>query len=288
MKKIILKLFLFTLAILSITTVTSTKLISAKCFSEEPPVIEEIQILDENHTQNQPEADENDVAEENFDTNDNSNQSENTTDSNVKYDSNANDVPAAKIIVFGCGKVTVKPDIAYISIGVETVNSNLQIAIKENNDNIIAIIDYLKSKNIEENDIITKYYSVYQSGDYTTSEKYQKYHISNTIEYKTTDLENIGSQITELTELGANRLDNIQFDCSDISNCYQKALKLALEDAKQKAASFTSAKLTIDKITEENFYTCIPYRSIDAYAKNAETVKSENIEIEAKIVVSFK
>lgn len=288
MKKIILKLFLFTLAILSVTTVTSTKSISAKCFSEEPPVIEKIQILDENYTQNQPEADENDDAEEKFDANDDANQSENTTDSNVKYDSNANDVPTAKIIVFGCGKVTVKPDIAYISIGVETVNSNLQAAIKENNDNIIAIIDYLKSKNIKENDIITKYYSVYQSGNYTTSEKYQKYHISNTIEYKTTDLENIGSQITELTELGANRLDNIQFDCSDISNCYQNALKLALEDAKQKAASFTSAKLTIDKITEENFYTCMPYRSIDAYAKNAETVKSGNIEIEAKIVVAFK
>lgn len=288
MKKIIFKLFLFTLAILSITTVTSTKLISAKCFSEEPPEMEEIQILDENYAQNQPDDNENDDTVENSNANEDTNQSENTTDDNVKNDSNDNDVPVAKIIVYGGGKVTVKPDIAYISIGVETVNSNLQTAIKENNDSIIAIIDYLKSKNIEENDIKTKYYSVYQSRDYTTSEKYQQYHISNTIEYKTTDLENIGSQITELTDLGANRLDNIQFDCSDISNCYQKALKLALEDAKQKAASFTSAQLTIDKITEENIYTCMPYRSIDAYAKNAETVKSGNIEIEAKIVVVFK
>ena len=222
--------------------------------------------------------------EENFD----AKQTKNATDGDVKNNSNTNNLPAAKIIVYGGGKVTVKPDIAYISIGVETVNSNLQTAIKENNDNIIAIIGFLKSKNIEENDIKTKYYSVYQSRDYTTSEKYQQYHISNTIEYKTTDLENIGNQITQLTELGANRLDNIQFDCSDISNCYQKALKLALEDAKQKAASFTSAELTIDKITEENIYTCMPYRSIDAYAKNAETVKSGNIEIEAKIVVVFK
>lgn len=284
MKKIIFKLFLFTLVVLSITTITSTKLISAKCFSEEPPEMEETQILDENYTQNQQINDENADVEENFD----ANQTENTTDGDVKNNSNTNNLPVAKIIVYGGGKVTVKPDIAYISIGVETVNSNLQTAIKENNDNIIAIIDYLKSKNIEENDIKTKYYSVYQSSDYTTSEKYQQYHISNTIEYKTTDLENIGSQITELTELGANRLDNIQFDCSDISNCYQKALKLALEDAKQKAASFTSAELTIDKITEENIYTCMPYRSIDAYAKNAETVKSGNIEIEAKIVVVFK
>lgn len=288
MKKIIFKLFLFTLAILSITTITSTKLISAKCFSEEPPELEEIQILDENYAQNQSEDNENDDAEENSDANEDTDQSESTTDDNVKNDSNDNDVPVAKITVYGGGKVTVKPDIAYVSIGVETVNSNLQTAIKENNDNIIAIINYLKSKNIEENDIKTKYYSVYQSRDYTTSEKYQQYHISNTIEYKTTDLENIGSQITELTELGANRLDNIQFDCSNISNCYQKALKLALEDAKQKAASFTSAQLTIDKITEENIYTCMPYRSIDAYAKNAETVKSGNIEIEAKIVVVFK
>lgn len=284
MKKIILKLFLFTLVVLSITTITSTKLISAKCFSEEPPEMEGTQILDENYTQNQQKNDENVDAEENFD----ANQTENTTDDDVKNNSNTKNLPVAKIIVYGGGKVTIKPDIAYISIGVETVNSNLQTAIKENNDNIIAIIDYLKSKNIEENDIKTKYYSVYQSRDYTTSEKYQQYHISNTIEYKTADLENIGSQITQLTELGANRLDNIQFDCSDISNCYQKALKLALEDAKQKAASFTSAELTIDKITEENIYTCMPYRSIDAYAKNAETVKSGNIEIEAKIVVVFK
>lgn len=284
MKKIIFKLFLLTLVVLSITTITSTKLISAKCFSEEPPEMEETQILDKNYTQNQSKNVENVDVEENFDVN----QSENATDDNAKIDSNTKNLPVAKIIVYGGGKVTVKPDIAYISIGVETVNSNLQTAIKENNENIIAIIDYLKSKNIEENDIKTKYYSVYQSRDYTTSEKYQQYHISNTIEYKTTDLENIGSQITQLTELGANRLDNIQFDCSDISNCYQKALKLALEDAKQKAASFTSAELTIDKITEENIYTCMPYRSIDAYAKKAETVKSGNIEIEAKIVVVFK
>lgn len=284
MKKIIFKLFLFTLVVLSITTITSTKLISAKCFSEEPPEMEETQILDENYTQNQQKSDENADVEENFD----AKQTKNATDGDVKNNSNTNNLPAAKIIVYGGGKVTVKPDIAYISIGVETVNSNLQTAIKENNDNIIAIIGFLKSKNIEENDIKTKYYSVYQSRDYTTSEKYQQYHISNTIEYKTTDLENIGNQITQLTELGANRLDNIQFDCSDISNCYQKALKLALEDAKQKAASFTSAELTIDKITEENIYTCMPYRSIDAYAKNAETVKSGNIEIEAKIVVVFK
>lgn len=284
MKKIIFKLFLFTLVVLSITTITSTKLISAKCFSEEPPEMEETQILDENYTQNQQKSDENADVEENFD----AKQTENATDDDVKNNSNTNNLPVAKIIVYGGGKVTVKPDIAYISIGVETVNSNLQTAIKENNDNIIAIIDYLKSKNIKENDIKTKYYSVYQSRDYTTSEKYQQYHISNTIEYKTTDLENIGNQITQLTELGANRLDNIQFDCSDISNCYQKALKLALEDAKQKAASFTSTELTIDKITEENIYTCMPYRSLDAYAKNAETVKSGNIEIEAKIVVVFK
>lgn len=284
MKKIIFKLFLFTLVVLSITTITSTKLISAKCFSEEPPEMEETQILDENYTQNQQKSNENADVEENFD----AKQTKNATDGDVKNNSNINNLPAAKIIVYGGGKVTVKPDIAYISIGVETVNSNLQTAIKENNDNIIAIIGFLKSKNIEENDIKTKYYSVYQSRDYTTSEKYQQYHISNTIEYKTTDLENIGNQITQLTELGANRLDNIQFDCSDISNCYQKALKLALEDAKQKAASFTSAELTIDKITEENIYTCMPYRSIDDYAKNAETVKSGNIEIEAKIVVVFK
>lgn len=196
-------------------------------------------------------------------------------------------IPVAKIVVYGGGKVSIKPDIAYVTIGVESKDSKLQTAINDNNDAVSAIIEHLKSKNIDENNIKTKYYSVYQSHDYSTSERFQEYHVVNTIEYKTTDLENLGETISKLTQLGANRVEDIQFDCSDISNCYNEALKLALEDAKSKAKTFTDKPLTIEKIAEECVYTCMPYRGIESLSQNADIISSGNIDIEAKITVVF-
>lgn len=209
------------------------------------------------------------------------------SDINDGSDPTESKMPVAKIVVYGGGKVSIKPDIAYVTIGVESTDSDLQIAIKDNNDIVLAIIEHLNSKNITENDIKTKYYSVYQSHDYSTSEKFQEYHVINTIEYKTTNLEDLGETISQLTKIGANRVEDIQFDCSNISDCYKEALKLALEDAKSKASGFTDKDLSIEKIAEECIYTSMPYRSVEVLSQNTNTINSGNIEIEAKILVVF-
>lgn len=215
------------------------------------------------------------------------------SNSNIDFDIDNNSdpttskMPVAKIVVYGGGKVTIKPDIAYVTVGVESKNSDLQIAIKDNNDIVLAIIEHLNSKNITENDIKTKYYSVYQSHNYSTSEKFQEYHVINTIEYKTTNLDDLGETISQLTKIGANRVEDIQFDCSNISDCYKEALKLALEDAKSKASGFTDKDLSIEKIAEECIYTSMPYRSVEMFSQNSNTINSGNIEVEAKIVVVF-
>ncbi len=192
------------------------------------------------------------------------------------------------IVVFGGGKVSAAPDIAYVTVGVESLNSDLQLAVKENNDTIMSLINYLKEKGIAEEDIKTKRYSVYQKHDYTFSDKFLGYQASSTLEIKFRDLDSIGSHITELTALGANQLGGITFDCEDVSSYYQEALKLAIEDARAKASTFTDRELEIAKITEECVYTCMPYRATDTLISNAETVMKGSMEIEAKIKVVFK
>lgn len=291
MKNVGIKLFSISAAILMLLSISSTKLIQVHAISEEP-IFNEEQTLDPSTTnESELQSEISDESQQNTNLGDDLNS--NIADSDFiedKTDLNdtTNKFPVAKIIVYGGGKVTATPDTAYITVGVESVNQNLQNAIKENNDTIISIIEHLKTKNISENDIKTKYYTVYQARDYSTSEKFQEYHVKNTIEYKTNDLENLGETISELTNLGANLIEDIQFDCSKISECYKEALKLALEDAKSKAAGFTDKELTIDKITEECVYTCMPYRSIEALTNNSDTIKSGNIEVEAKILVVFK
>lgn len=276
MNKLIKKLLFLSVSALLLTSVASPKLFRSFASSEEPDAYFEQTLNDSADSLSTSNYEDETII---------SNSKENkTNENNSLYDASS----ATKIIVYGGGKVIAKPDIAFVTIGVESVNSNLQTAIKENNDIIISLIDHLKERDINDDDIKTKYYSVYQSHNYSTDEKFQEYHVCNTIEYKTYDIEGLGSTISELTSLGANRVEDIKFDCSTISECYKQALKLALDDAKSKAAGFTNKELTVDKITEECVYTCMPYRSVEAMTNSSETVKSGNIEVEAKILVVFK
>lgn len=268
MKKITTKLLCFSLATLSICAIgaASPKLISVRAIASEEPEYSSEEIYQEEET---PEI----IVPE-----------ENTEDSTQP----SRPPKAQHIIVYGGGKVTATPDIAYVTIGVESQNSDLQLAVKENNDVVMSLINYLKENGTAEEDIKTKQYSVYQKHDYTYSNKFLGYQASSTLEVKFHDLDNISTHITEMTNLGANKLGGITFDCEDVSSYYQEALKLAIEDAKTKASAFTDRELTIDRVTEECVYTCMPYRSTNTLAADAQSVMKGSMEIEAKIKVVFK
>ncbi len=210
-----------------------------------------------------------------------------TTDQNDNNQQSTNETPS-RIIVLGGGKVTAQPDVAYVEIGVESLNADLQVALDENNGVISNLIDYLQEKGVAEDDIKTKYYSIYQKHDYSTSERFLGYQVSSTIEFKCKDLNNLGTYIKGLTSLGANRLGCITFDVEDISSYYNEALKLAVEDAKSKATALSSQPLNVVKIIEENVYTCMPYRSIEASLSNSSTILKGTMKVEAKIKVIFE
>lgn len=213
----------------------------------------------------------------------------NDSDNNNSLSEQGNEINNSleHILVFGAGKVTAIPDIAYVTIGVESLKDDLQAAIKENNDIVISLIEHLTNSGIDQKDIKTQNYYVYQKHDYTSSARFLGYQVSNTIEFKTTDLENVGTLISELTDLGANQLGGITFDCQDISTYYQEALKLAISDAKNKAAAISDTPLKIIKVIEENIYTCMPYRAANTLLNEASAVIKGSLDIEAKIKVIF-
>lgn len=214
-------------------------------------------------------------------------QDENSTTQEDDSSQVTQDAPR-KIMVLGGGKVTAQPDVAYVEIGVESLNADLQTALDENNQIISSLIDYLQEKNVAEDDIKTKYYSIYQKHDYSASDRFLGYQVSSTLEFKCTDLNNLGTYIKDLTSLGANRLGCITFDCQDITSYYQEALKLAVEDAKSKAEALSSQPLTIVKIIEENVYTSMPYRMMETSLSNASTILKGTMKVEAKIKVIFE
>lgn len=199
------------------------------------------------------------------------------------------DTNTKEITVFGSAVVNATPDVAVVNVGIENLNTNINVAVEENNGTMSKIIDYLKSIGIAEENIQTKNYSVYQRYNYSEGEKFLGYQVDNSLEFKTTDLQNLSSVLTKLTDLGANRLGGITFTCSDLENYYNKALKLALENAKSKMESLTDENLSVCKIEEKSLYSNEIYRdSAFVLARaNKESIVKGSLQIEAKIEVKF-
>ncbi len=199
------------------------------------------------------------------------------------------DTNTKEIIVFGSAVVNATPDVAVVNVGIENLNTNINVAVEENNETMSKIIEYLKSIGIPEENIQTKNYSVYQRYNYNDGEKFLGYQVDNSLEFKTTDLQNLSSVLTKLTDLGANRLGGITFTCSDLENYYNKALKLALENAKSKMESLTDENLSVCKIEEKSLYSNEIYRdSAFVLARaNKESIVKGSLQIEAKIEVKF-
>lgn len=145
------------------------------------------------------------------------------------------------VSVNGVGSITVKPDIAYISIGVETENIDAAVAQEENAKNMTAVMDAIKASGIKEDDIKTINYSIYNRYNYFENGDKEKYYVvSNTVEVTIRDISKVGDLIDATAKVKANQISSIRFGISNEDEVYSEALKLAMESAKLKATSIMS------------------------------------------------
>lgn len=142
------------------------------------------------------------------------------------------------ISVDGEGKVTSVPDIAQISLGLETQKATVAEAQKENTEKMNKIIAQLKSMGIEEKDIQTTNYNIYPQYDYTNGRQTLRgYSISQSVNVKIRNLDNVGQIVEKAGSLGANQVGGLNFTIDDPEKVKQEAREIALVKAKEKAES---------------------------------------------------
>ena len=150
----------------------------------------------------------------------------------------------------------VEPDIAYISVGVQTFAKNPADAQKENAQKMDNVHNSLGSLEVQEKDIKTVNYSIYPRYEWnnieTTNERGQierknervlvGYEVNNMIRITIRDLDKVGSIIDMTVSKGINQANAISFDISDEKRdeVYLEALKKAVENAKSKAEAIAS------------------------------------------------
>lgn len=160
------------------------------------------------------------------------------------------------ISVTGSGQLSVKPDTVVINTGVNSGNPVIAVALDENNKLMNAIFKGLNELGISEDDIKTSNYNVRYHQPYKkNSTEVAEYKVSNSIKINIKNLELIDIALNTLIELGANKIDGINFTFRNKEQYKNKLTVMALRDAREKAeflAKQENMKITgIVSITEE-------------------------------------
>ena len=151
--------------------------------------------------------------------------------------------PQRTISTSGTGIVTVEPDMARFSVGMEARNEELKVAQDEVTDEANAITAMLIENGVAENDIRTSSYKVTPENKYDRNGNFvriEHYVVRMTISITVHDIELVGTLLDQSVALGADSVSSISFSVSNPDPHIQEARQLAIADAKQKAEDYAT------------------------------------------------
>jgi uncharacterized protein YggE len=146
-----------------------------------------------------------------------------------------------EITVDGTGKVTAQPNIAQITVGVQTgTQSSATAAMNLLTQKFNAVVASVKSQGIKDEDINTTNFSVNPSYDYSNGQQTLKgFEATESITIKVRKLDSVGTVISQATSQGANQVGGINFTVDDPNALQLAAQQNAIKDAKSKAEQLT-------------------------------------------------
>lgn len=148
------------------------------------------------------------------------------------------------VSVIGSGEISVKPDIAYLSIGVETQAATAKEAQSANAEKIAKLNTLLKDTwKIDAKDIQTGQFYVQPNYTYTEKEgqKVKGYTAQHTLNVTYRDLSKIGQLLDAASQAGANRIENIRFSTENPDQYQEQVIEKAMNNAKLKASAIAKS-----------------------------------------------
>lgn len=203
--------------------------------------------------------------------------------------------------VNGEASIKAKPDVAYISVGVQTESKSSKTAQQDNAKKMQEVYKAIESLKISKDMLKTENYSVYPMETYNEKDKRSYvtgYRVTNTIRITVNDIEMVGDVIDAASQNGANQIYNITFGLKDADEYYLQALKAASKKAKVKAeamAEIFAIKLSSpSQINESASYQPVYYRDyqavsvVKAEGPAATPISYGDLEIKANVYLVYK
>jgi uncharacterized protein len=148
------------------------------------------------------------------------------------------------ISVSGHGEMQAVPDVATVSIGVNTQGATAAEALESNNKAMRTLFEMLKKAGIEARDISTSNFSVgprYNYDNNTQPPKIMGYDVTNMVNVTVRKVEDVGESLDLLVSSGSNLINGVYFSVSKADTLLDDARIAAIADAKRKAELYARA-----------------------------------------------
>jgi uncharacterized protein YggE len=142
------------------------------------------------------------------------------------------------------GKVSLKPDIGMINVGVQATASTVSEAKADVDQQMAAIMAALKEQGVAEKDVQTSHYSIhYEREPYPpvdrgtpSDEEKGAYRVSSMLRVTVRDIDKVGDVLDSTVGAGANQVYGVSFTVSDEQKWQSAARAEAVDDAKARAS----------------------------------------------------
>jgi uncharacterized protein YggE len=199
-----------------------------------------------------------------------------------------------QITAIGRGEVTAVPDTAIVQLGVQTEAETARAALTENNAATEALIAKLKELGVADRDIQTSSFNIWPRYD-EKGNTIVGYQVTNLVTVKIRNLNQTGTLLDQVVEVGANNVTGISFTIDNPTALEQQARNQAIADARSRAEAMAQASsVTLGQILtiSENIASPLPvlYREAmpAAEAGAAVPVQPGEQSVVAQVQVTFE
>jgi uncharacterized protein YggE len=202
----------------------------------------------------------------------------------------------ATVTVLGQGSVTVKPDIASLSVGVSATESELGQAQREVTRLMTAVIAAIKAAGVDDEDIQTSSYNVYAITRYDDTGNPSGvlgYQVSNQVQVMVRDLDAVNSVLEDAVAAGANTIYGVTFGIADSSAAESQARAFAVADAKRRAEELaTAAEMTLGRIVSMSEGVIFPSAYLSSQGAGGQggggPIESGSLKITVDVQVTYE
>lgn len=200
------------------------------------------------------------------------------------------------IVTAGEASVRRAPDLAFVTVAVETRAKSPRDAQRQNADAMTAVQQRISDAGIPKDAVRTTGYVIQQEFDYNNGRRTPREYVArNGIEVRIDAVDRVGEILDLAVQAGATSVVGVRFDVKDRVGAEREALRLAVVDARGRADALAAgAGRTVDRILRiddgpRQFKNPLPPPMMmrAAAADNAPTpIESGMIEVQAQVTLT--